>query len=497
MLLYAAGAITASGGSAANGGADALADLVGAAPGSVRLGGGARALRVRVPGLSAPYGPPQQISPWYYVNETAQPQGRTEILGRFAGSPTLPALVRWTHAGHRAVFSAAPALPTQLWRDLARSAGVNCYLGDSDAVAEVGGGALMVRGASSHWQPWINRGSGTGLRGGRSCRIELPPVAGLVRVEDDAGREMCASCVAFDDCTALNTTRLYFVSRPKSEARGTTNATARSSAPIKSDETYQAAASPLTPNWKPLWDRQGVYDMGPCESTPFWWPRDKRMYLLEGICFGADFDNVSGYWGHAGLWDKRYDGHSYMRIRDLKSGAVVTNITSSIGFGVPSAFVDYDHQTLWVSAGACECSRSLCVFFREAQRKRRHRRPRELWHRPGTETRSPRLQQPRVPLDWSARALRRLADSQMQRHGRAVRRRIRPRPAVHVEKQRPENVHQIGLGHPMGSEVRQRQQLRHGHRSDGCDGQDQRPHRSGAAECGTPDAAEPATSPLR
>ena len=366
VLLYAGGAIAASGGSAANGGADALADLVGAATGSVRLGDGARALRVRVPGLSAPYGPPQQISPWYYVNETAQPQGRTdpEVLGRFAESPTLPALVRWTHAGHRAVFSAAPALPTQLWRDLARAAGVNCYLGDSDAVAEVGGGALMVRGAPSHWQPWINRGSGTGLRGGRSCRIELPPVAGLVRVEDDAGREMCASCAAFDDCSALNTTRLYFVSRPKSEARGTTNATARSSAPMKSDEAYQAAAPPFTPNWKPLWDRQGVYDMGPCESTPFWWPRDKRMYLMEGICYGADFDNASGYWGHAGLWDKRYDGHSYMRIRDLKSGAVVINISSSIGFGVPSAFVDYDHQTLWVSAGACKCSRSLCVFLR-------------------------------------------------------------------------------------------------------------------------------------
>ena len=108
----------------------------------------------------------------------------------------------------------------------------------------------------------------------------------------------------------------------------------------------------LTPDWRPLWDRQGVYDMGPCEATPFFWPKDKRMYLMEGICYGADFDNVSGYWGHAGLWDSAYDGHSYMRIRDMETGEVVSNISSSIGFGVPSAFVDYDHETLWVSAGA-------------------------------------------------------------------------------------------------------------------------------------------------
>ena len=113
-----------------------------------------------------------------------------------------------------------------------------------------------------------------------------------------------------------------------------------------------APPPPVTPNWRPLWDRQGVYDMGPCESTPFFWPKDKRMYLMEGICYGSDFDNVSGYWGHAGLWDKRYDGHSYIRIRDMETGDVVTNISSSVGFGVPSAFVDYDHRTLWVSAGA-------------------------------------------------------------------------------------------------------------------------------------------------
>jgi hypothetical protein len=116
--------------------------------------------------------------------------------------------------------------------------------------------------------------------------------------------------------------------------------------------TTNTPPPPFTPDWRPLWDRQGVYDMGPCEATPFFWPKDKRMYLMEGICYGADFDNVSGYWGHAGLWDSRYDGHSYMRIRDMETGEVVSNISSSIGFGVPSAFVDYDHGTLWVSAGA-------------------------------------------------------------------------------------------------------------------------------------------------
>lgn len=39
-----------------------------------------------------------------------------------------------------------------------------------------------------------------------------------------------------------------------------------------------------------------------------------------------------------------------IRIRDLATGAIVANISHSIGFGFGAAFVDYDHGTLWISA---------------------------------------------------------------------------------------------------------------------------------------------------
>ena len=110
----------------------------------------------------------------------------------------------------------------------------------------------------------------------------------------------------------------------------------RGTARVKHDDTAST----------PHYQKQGSYDVGPCETTPFWWAKTQKMMLVEGICFGRDFDPVSGYWGHAGLWDTRYFGHSYFRIRELESGVVVTNITSSIGFGFPAGFVDFDHGML-------------------------------------------------------------------------------------------------------------------------------------------------------
>ena len=38
-------------------------------------------------------------------------------------------------------------------------------------------------------------------------------------------------------------------------------------------------------------------------------------------------------WSHAELWFPEYKGHSYIRIRDLATGAIVSNISTSIGFG--------------------------------------------------------------------------------------------------------------------------------------------------------------------
>jgi hypothetical protein len=111
------------------------------------------------------------------------------------------------------------------------------------------------------------------------------------------------------------------------------------------------------PGWEPLWKHQGSYDVTMCESTPFWWPADKKMYLMECVCRGpndwaAKRGPWKGYWGHAEQWLPEYRNHSYIRIRELESGVVVSNISTSIGFGFGAAFVDYDHGQLWISATA-------------------------------------------------------------------------------------------------------------------------------------------------
>lgn len=64
------------------------------------------------------------------------------------------------------------------------------------------------------------------------------------------------------------------------------------------------------------------------------------MYVLENI--------PCKYQEHAGIWQPEYFNHSYARIRELQSGRVVHNISSSIGWGFISAFTDYEHDRVWL-----------------------------------------------------------------------------------------------------------------------------------------------------
>jgi len=113
-----------------------------------------------------------------------------------------------------------------------------------------------------------------------------------------------------------------------------------------------AALTVVASAWSPAWTNHGAYDAVMCETTPFWWPHDRKMYLLESICRGPanpGWKTKYGYyWGHEEQWNATYTNHSYFRIRDLASGDVVANISSSIGFGFGSAFVDYDSGTLHI-----------------------------------------------------------------------------------------------------------------------------------------------------
>ena len=97
----------------------------------------------------------------------------------------------------------------------------------------------------------------------------------------------------------------------------------------------------VPPPSPPLYERQGSIDVGTYESTIFYWPATRLLYLIENI--------PCSYIDHAGIWaPETWGNRSYGRIREFVSGRVVANITSSAGFGFMSAFVDYEHGHAWL-----------------------------------------------------------------------------------------------------------------------------------------------------
>jgi beta-glucosidase-like glycosyl hydrolase len=91
--------------------------------------------------------------------------------------------------------------------------------------------------------------------------------------------------------------------------------------------------APPPPAPAPLLEVQGVFEVETGPSTLQWWNPSGKLLLFESI--------FCGYWGHAGQWDARFAGHSYYRVRDFGTGAVVVNLTLSVGFAYGSAFVDH------------------------------------------------------------------------------------------------------------------------------------------------------------
>jgi len=103
---------------------------------------------------------------------------------------------------------------------------------------------------------------------------------------------------------------------------------------------YEAQASIGHPSIEqtPFYEVQGSIDVDTLENSIFYF--HGVLYLLENI--------GCGYAEHAGKWFPDFEGHSYARIRELKTGHVVSNISSSIGFAFISAFPDYKHDRVWL-----------------------------------------------------------------------------------------------------------------------------------------------------
>eukprot|EP01065_Artemidia_motanka_P028046 TRINITY_DN33257_c0_g1_i1.p2 TRINITY_DN33257_c0_g1~~TRINITY_DN33257_c0_g1_i1.p2 ORF type:complete len:334 (+),score=96.20 TRINITY_DN33257_c0_g1_i1:61-1062(+) len=83
---------------------------------------------------------------------------------------------------------------------------------------------------------------------------------------------------------------------------------------------------------------RGAIDAGTFENSLLYWKGE--MYVLENI--------FCKYIDHAGNWFPQYRNHSYARIRHFDTGNIVTNISSTIGYGFVSAFPDYANDRVWL-----------------------------------------------------------------------------------------------------------------------------------------------------
>ena len=104
--------------------------------------------------------------------------------------------------------------------------------------------------------------------------------------------------------------------------------------------TADVLGSTPTSGVTPTYDVLGSIDVGTGESTIFLWRN--KLYILENI--------FCGYVDHYGQWNATFQGKSYARIRELHSGVIVSNVSETVGTSFVSAFVDTEHDRVWLSA---------------------------------------------------------------------------------------------------------------------------------------------------
>lgn len=104
------------------------------------------------------------------------------------------------------------------------------------------------------------------------------------------------------------------------------------------------------------------WNVGP--PTAFWWPKTSRMMVYESARYCSagktywppsgqevshSIDSTQEISDAAGTMSLQpYSNHSYIRIRDMTTGAVVGNVQGSDCFSYGSAVVDPVLQRAWV-----------------------------------------------------------------------------------------------------------------------------------------------------
>jgi hypothetical protein len=100
----------------------------------------------------------------------------------------------------------------------------------------------------------------------------------------------------------------------------------------------------------PTYTKRGSFDAATGESSILYWPpaggvgREEAGLVISESIFCDD------WYDHYGHYDHRFEGHSYVRLRNYTSGAIIANITLSIGFSFSSGFVDHETGTFFLFA---------------------------------------------------------------------------------------------------------------------------------------------------
>ena len=105
---------------------------------------------------------------------------------------------------------------------------------------------------------------------------------------------------------------------------------------------HVAAATPPPHKRRVDYTKRGAIEVDTNENSIFLW--HGNLFVLENIpCY---------YSQHNSKWNASYANASYARIRRMDNGALVTNVSLTIGFGFVSAFVDEDFDRLWLFGSA-------------------------------------------------------------------------------------------------------------------------------------------------
>ena len=174
------------------------------------------------------------------------------------------------------------------------------------------------------------------------CQVSQDSIIGegrLARVQNaSSATDCCAACASNPQCQAFTFANARCELKDNANIQG------------PSPGSVSGVVTGHIPDNRRLYNITGAVEVATNENTIFLWR--EQLYLLENIpCYNPS---------HAGNWFPAFFNSSYARIRQLDTGTIIVNISSSIGYGFISAFPDYDTKKLWLFGSKCDRCQKSC-----------------------------------------------------------------------------------------------------------------------------------------